>query len=181
MGSSKPAAASSFILRWLPRLQPVLGIRPRALDLAMGDGRHTRVLAEAGFRAFGVDRNYSRVWQARAWLRASGLDASLWVADLECYPLGNGHFDLVVCSRYLQRSLWSALAASVRPGGFVLYETFTTDQRQYDWGPRASDHLLTPGGELRAAFDGWDVWTYDERREPAAEAQLVARKPLRER
>ena len=125
-----------------------------------------------------LERGYAR--QPGVARRASGL-ASLWVADLECYPLGNGHFDLVVCSRYLQRSLWSALAASVRPGGFVLYETFTTDQRQYDWGPRASDHLLTPGGELRAAFDGWDVWMYDERREPAAEAQLVARKPLRER
>ena len=165
MGRSKAAAASA----------------PRALDLAMGDGRHTRVLAEAGFHAFGVDRDYSRVWQARAGLRASGLDACLWVADLECYPLGDGHFDLVVCSRYLQRSLWSALAALVRPGGFVLYETFTTNQQQYDWGPRSSDHLLIPGGELRAAFDGWDVWTYDERREPAAEAQLVARKPLGER
>ena len=181
MGRSKAAAASAFILHWLPRLQPVLGTRPRALDLAMGDGRHTRVLAEAGFHAFGVDRDYSRVWQARAGLRASGLDACLWVADLECYPLGDGHFDLVVCSRYLQRSLWSALAALVRPGGFVLYETFTTNQQQYDWGPRSSDHLLIPGGELRAAFDGWDVWTYDERREPAAEAQLVARKPLGER
>ena len=170
------AAPSSFILHWLPRLHLVLGSQPRALDLAMGEGRHTKMLAEADFCTFGVDRDYSRVWRARAELRTLGLDERVWVADLERYPLGDRSFDLVVCSRYLHRGSWSRLARSVRPGGFVLYETFTTDQRRYDWGPRSSDHLLNPG-ELRAAFDGWEVWAYAERRMPVAEASLVARKP----
>lgn len=142
----------------------------------MGEGRHTKALAAVGFHTFGVDRDHTRVCQARVELWAFGLDAFLWVADLECHPLAHRYFDLVVCCRYLQRSLWSAVADSVRPGGFVVYETFTTDQRRYDWGPRSADHLLNPG-ELRAAFNGWEVWADEERRVPADEASLVARKP----
>ena len=145
----------------------------------MGRGRHSTVLIQNGFCVFGVDRDHGRVSQAQAALRMSGLAGCLWVADLERCPLGTRRFDLVVCTRYLQRSLWPALADAVIPGGFILYETFTTTQLRYDWGPRSGDHLLHPDGELCAAFQGWDVWTYEECEVPTAEARLVARKPQR--
>ena len=144
----------------------------------MGEGRHTRVLVELGFRTFGVDRDQARVGRAYCNLRTLGQKAFLWVADLDYCPLAERHFDLVLCSRYLQRNLWAELAGSVKLGGFVIYETFTTHQRQYDWGPHSSDHLLQPG-ELRDSFKGWEIWVYDERQVPAGEARLVARKPLK--
>jgi len=176
MGGSDAPQPSRFVLQCLSDLRPVIGAQPSVLDVAMGAGRHGVALARCGFRVFGVDRDYARVREARRRLRDSGSSSHLWVADLESRPLPQGHFDLVLCTRYLHRALWSHLSRAVAPGGFLLYETFTVEQRRYDWGPQSSEHLLTPG-ELRAAFADWDVWVYEERDAPAAEASLLARRP----
>jgi tellurite methyltransferase len=174
-GSDAPTP-SPFVQQCLTDLRPLLGSAPAALDVAIGAGRHAVVLARFGFRVFGVDRDYERVRQARHRLRESGCRPEVWVADLESIALPKERFDLVLCTRYLQRTLWSCLREAVAPGGFVLYETFTVGQRRYDWGPRSSAHLLAPG-ELREAFADWDVWVYEERDAPAAEAGLLARRP----
>ena len=144
----------------------------------MGSGRHATALAESGFHLFGVDRDYDRVRQARRRLGERGHRPGFWVADLESCSLPERRFDVVLCTRYLQRTLWTRLQQTVAPGGFVLYETFTVGQRRHDWGPRSAEHLLTPG-ELRQVFAHWDVWIYEERDAPAAEAGLLARRPDR--
>lgn len=168
---------SPFVRHCLTRVRPTWTGQPAALDVAMGVGRHALLLAEFGFAVFGVDRNHERQTRARARLGAQGLSVRMWTADLEVGGLlPRGRFDLVVCTRYLQRTLWDELSEAVRPGGFVLYETFTTAQRRYDWGPRSPEYLLEPG-ELRRAFGEWEVWEYEECEAPAAEARLLARRP----
>jgi SAM-dependent methyltransferase len=141
--------------------------------MAMGAGRHARLAAELGFRVFGVDRDLSRVRVARTGALRS---APLWVADLEAAPLPGNGFDLIVCTNYLQRTIWATLRDAIRPGGFIIYETFTVAQREHGTGPRSPAFLLHPG-ELRQVFNDWDVWHDEEPHEPASVAQLVARKP----
>lgn len=175
MGGSD-APPSPFVLRCLADLRPRLGSAPTVLDVAIGAGRHAEALERLGFRIFGVDRDYERIRRAWRRLREREGRPALWVADLESIPLPKRRFDLVLCTRYLQRTLWARLGEAVAPGGFVLYETFTAGQRLYDWGPRSSAHLLEPG-ELREAFADWEVWAYEERDVPAAEAGLFARRP----
>jgi SAM-dependent methyltransferase len=148
----------------------------RALDLAMGEGRHAVPLAAAGFVTYGVDVSLTRLQTARRLLRGKGLHALQWAADLDTYPLPAGRFDLLFCSRFLLRARWDDLKRVVRPGGFVLYETFTTGQIARGFGPSSPDHLLEPG-ELKAAFADWAVLHYEETEQPAAMARLVARKP----
>ena len=175
------SSPSPFVRHCLTRVRRTLTDQPAALDVAMGVGRHSAILAEAGFALFGVDRDHERQRRARAWLGEQGLSARMWTADLEVgRTLPRSRFDLVVCTRYLQRSLWDELSETVRPGGFVIYETFTTAQLRYDWGPRSPEFLLEPGGELRRVFAGWEVWEYEECEAPAAEARLLARRPPRE-
>ena len=176
MAASDSSEPSPFVLRSIASLRGHVASGATALDVAMGRGRHSLILAQSGFRVFGVDRDYAQTRRARAMLQRQGRAAQVWVADLETFPLPDSFFDLVVITRYLQRSLWSGLARTVVPGGFVVYETFTVAQQRYDWGPRSPDHLLAPG-ELRAAFAGWDVWAFEERASPAAEAGLLARRP----
>ena len=177
----EPSSPSPFVVRCLTRVRQKFSDQPSALDLAMGSGRHSVVLAEAGFAVFGVDRDHERQTRARARLAEQALSARMWTADLEAGgALPQRRFDLVVCTRYLQRTLWAELSEAVRPGGFVIYETFTTAQRRYDWGPRSPEFLLEPGGELRRAFGGWDLWEYEECEAPAAEARLLARRPQAE-
>ena len=45
---------------------------------------------------------------------------------------------------------------------------------------RVRPALTDPGGELRRAFAGWEVWEYEECEAPASEARLLARRPPRE-
>ena len=179
--TDEPSPPSSFVRHCLTRVRSTWTDQAAALDVAMGVGRHSVILAEAGFAVFGVDRDHKRLTRARARLGEQGLSARMWTADLEVgRALPRSRFDLVVCTRYLQRTLWDELSETVRPGGFVIYETFTTTQRRYDWGPRSPEFLLEPGGELRRAFGGWEVWEYEECEAPAAEARLLARRPPRE-
>jgi SAM-dependent methyltransferase len=173
------ARISPFVQAWLPRIAAEMNGRPgprRALDLAMGEGRHAIPLAEAGFVTYGVDVAVDRLANARHALARRGLTALQWAADLDTYPLPAGRFDLLFCTRFLLRARWDDLKGCVRPGGFVLYETFTTGQIARGFGPSSPDHLLHPG-ELEAAFGGWTVLHSEEVHEPAAMARLVARKP----
>ena len=173
------AEISPFVTAWLPRVVAGLNGRPgprRALDLAMGEGRHAIPLAEAGFVTYGVDVAVDRLQNARRMLLGRRLDVKQWAADLDTYPLPAEHFDLLFCTRFLLRARWDDLKRSVRPGGFVMYETFTTGQIARGFGPSSPDHLLHPG-ELEGAFDDWTILHSEEVEAPAAMARLVARKP----
>lgn len=170
---------SPFIEKWLPRVAAQLdgfGRPSRALDLAMGTGRHAVALSRAGFLTFGVDRDVARLLTARHAAHLGGLTVLQWAADIDDYPLPQSRFDVLVCTRFLARRRWQDIKASVTPGGFVMYETFTVGQVARGFGPSSPDHLLEPG-ELGRAFSDWEIQHSEEVTEPAAMARLVARKP----
>ena len=171
------AKTAPFIAEWIARLAPPRGTSASALDVAMGSGRHTVALAIAGFRVFGVDARFDAVRDATLRVNLAGLRVHGWCADLTQHPLPSSRFDVIVVTRYLQRNLFHALRGAVRPGGVVLYETFTTAQRALGTGPTSPDHLLEPG-ELLRAFDGFDVLSYEEVTAPEAVARIAARRPL---
>jgi SAM-dependent methyltransferase len=166
---------SPFIVEWIARRTPSTPGGARALDVAMGRGRHAVALARAGYRTFGVDVEIDAVRDAVQTASAAGVRVVGWCADLTHAPLPGARFDVVVVTRYLQRDLFPALRATVAPGGVILYETFTTAQRALGRGPTSRDHLLEPG-ELRARFDGFDVLFYEEVSAPEALARIVARR-----
>jgi len=175
----RESAVSPFVGEWLPivsRHLEVPRLPRRALDLAVGEGRHACALADAGFSTFGVDVSLDRMRTAQARARTRGLRLTQWAADLDTYPLPHGWFDLLLCTRFLLKRRWADVRGLVRPGGFVLYETFTTAQRARGSGPTSPDHLLDPG-ELHDAFSTWDVLFHEEVNAPSAQARVVARKP----
>ena len=132
-------------------------------------------LARAGFRTFGVDIRFDAVRDAAIAARVAGTALRAWCADLTQHLLPLARFNVIVVTRYLQRDLFAPLAAALRPGGTVVYETFTTAQRAHGRGPTSPDHLLEPG-ELERAFEGLEVLFYEEVSEPDAVARLVARR-----
>ena len=164
---------SPFIVDWSERIARERG-GGRALDVAMGRGRHALPLARVGFTTFGIDADFDAVREAVAAARREALRLHGWCADLTQYPLPRGRFDLVVVSRYLQRDLFADLRRGVATGGTVIYETFTTAQRALGKPPTSADHLLEPG-ELRVRFEGFDVLFYEEVSAPDAVARLVGR------
>jgi tellurite methyltransferase len=166
---------SPFVVQWVPRVAATLPATRHALDVAMGRGRHVEALRQAGFAVYGVDRDLSALRNAVARSTELGMPIKAWCAELTAGSLPERRFDLVLVTRYLQRSLVSSLGEAVRPGGFVMYETFTRDQLRYGRGPRSPDHLLAPG-ELLSFFGRFEVIFYEEVNEPEALARLVARR-----
>jgi SAM-dependent methyltransferase len=160
----------------------------RAADIACGSGRDATYLALAGFETSGVDILADALDKARelaetARRAAPTLEVPLWLrADLEtAWPFRDAALDLVVCVRFLWRPLLPALAAALRPGGSLVYETFTVRQRWHG-KPCHPDHLVEPG-ELRERFTalGLEIVRYREQDPEAGPslASLWARRPER--
>jgi tellurite methyltransferase len=168
---------STFVAASISTLVVPARLPRKALDIAMGRGRHALLLARHGFHTFGVDANHDAVRDAMQTAARERLRIRGWCADLTVSSLPAGIFDVVVVTRYLQRDLFDAIKACVARGGVVIYETFTVAQRQLGSGPTSPDHLLQPG-ELRSAFENWDVLSYEEVDAPEAVARLVAQRPL---
>jgi SAM-dependent methyltransferase len=166
---------SSFVVEWLPRVANDLPEPRRALDVAMGCGRHAEALAAAGLRPFGVDVNVEAVRHTVDRLRRHGIVLRAWCADLTRYPLPSAAFALVLVTRYLQRDLFTSLGEALQPGGVIMYETFTEAQLRFDRGPRSPHHLLREG-ELAGRFSAFEVLFSEEVREPEAVARIVARR-----
>jgi tellurite methyltransferase len=167
---------SPFVMEWIARLDQGVQQQRRALDVAMGRGRHAIPAAHAGFRTFGVDVRFDAVRDAAIAAASTGVAVHAWCADLTQHPLPRERFDLVIVVRYLQRDLFPAIRAALVPGGAAVYETFTTAQRALGVGPTSPDHLLEPG-ELREHFDGFEVLFYEEVSAPEAVARIVAKSP----
>jgi len=168
-----------------------------ALDLACGRGRNALFLAERGRHVTAVDwsaaaldilerhaqamkisvRRIQRIEEAKHSTRA-GID--LLHADLETIELPADRYALILCLRYLQRSLFPQICRALRPGGVLLFETYTIAQLDFSGGPRDPAHLLH-NGELRKAFPELEVVFYRELRAEQGIASLAARKPHGER
>jgi tellurite methyltransferase len=171
-----PDPPSPFVVQWATTLAPLLPAPRRALDVAMGRGRHGLVLAALGLRVFGVDVSLEAVRTALGEAAKRGLVVRPWCADLTVSPLPRATFQAIVVTRYLQRDLFEPIRQAVTPGGIVIYETFTSHQLAFGVGPKSPDHLLEPG-ELHGRFDGFDVLWYEEVRAPEAVARIVAIRP----
>jgi len=148
-----------------------------ALDIAMGAGRNALYLASLGFRVTGIDVSAVAVEQCREKAERLGLPVEALVADLERSPLPANEYDLIVNFYYLQRSLAPQIVAALKPGGLLVFESFTIDQLQFGWGPKSADHLLRPG-ELRQMFPNLETLLYHEGlvqgdRGPKAVARLI--------
>lgn len=157
MPMSIPTPASTPTLApvspWLLRWQHLLPAGSTVLDFACGSGRHLRWLAQQGCTVTGVDRD------SAALAHSTGL-GELIAADVENgpWPLNGRQFDAVVVTNYLWRANWAALLACVKPGGWLLYETFAQGNERFG-KPSRPDFLLAPG-ELLQVCAGWHIAAY---------------------
>src|SRR5690348_3468656 len=118
-----------------------------ALDVAGGVGRHAIWLAQRGWRVKLVDISEAGVRQAEENAKQTGTASSIAieVRDLNSeQDIGREQYDLVVVFFFLQRELFPALAAAIKPGGHLIYKTYTTEQQRLS-GERISSGRFTSG------------------------------------
>ncbi|WP_303784118.1 bifunctional 2-polyprenyl-6-hydroxyphenol methylase/3-demethylubiquinol 3-O-methyltransferase UbiG [Azovibrio restrictus] len=137
------ARISSWLARHAERLPP----GSRVLDLACGQGGHSRWLAARGHRVVAVDRD----GEALAGLAGvPGVMPRQLELEGEDWPLAGESYDLVLVSRYLYRPRLDALVQLLAPGGLLIYETFMTGHERFG-RPSRPDFLLQPGELLELA------------------------------
>ena len=163
---------------WVERFAP-LAKSGEALDLACGTGRHTRLLAARGMQVTALDRNPELLGPL------AGPNVATLQHDLEAegavWPFEPGRFALVVVTNYLYRPLFPQLAASLRPDGILIYETFAQGNQIYG-KPSNPDFLLAPEELLGLAREkGLQVLAYEDghvdRPQPAQVQRLCAAGP----
>ena len=153
-----------------------------ALDVAGGVGRHSLWLAQRRWTVKLVDvsdvgigfarKNFEKHLQARPGVTMPQTQ----VLDLtSARDLGTAAFDVVMVFFFLQRELFPALISAIKPGGFLIYKTYTVDQQKFKGGPSHPMFLLQPN-ELLHAFSSLRLLHYHERMKEKGVAELVGRK-----
>ena len=147
----------------------------RALDLAGGIGRHSLYLAERGWDVTLLDISEGGLAQAKRHAEERGLRIATGQQDLtESHPPISA-FDLVLVFFYLERSLFPPIAAALRPGGILVYKTYTREQLNLGGGPTHPMHLLE-NNELLRAFAALRILHYREMIKDKAVAEMVAQR-----
>lgn len=177
-------APARFLLEQLHRLP-----KGRALDVAAGNGRHSLFLASHGYQVDAIDRDDAALARLSAEAQSCNLTTvATRQIDLEQPPpyepnLGKDAYDVIIVFFYLYRSLFPYLIDALKPGGVLVYETFTIDNYFQHKHPRRWEFCLAPN-ELLRLTSNLRVLHYDEGGHAdnrasslAYTAQLVAHKP----
>lgn len=116
-----------------------------ALDIACGLGRHSKYLAQHGFSVDALDISSVAIESLKD---AINIDAK--EVDFDSYTLAENSYDLIICSYFLERKLFSQMIHALKPQGILLLETFL--QHPNNERKSANPHFLLQEGELEAYF-----------------------------
>ncbi len=130
----------------------------RSLDVACGLGGNCLELARLGFDSHGWDLSSVAIAALRERACTLHLPVTAEIRDVELDPPAPDSFDVIVVAHYLHRALAGALVQAVRPGGVLLYQTFTRAQVDqigpknpgYRLGDNELLRLFVPPMKLRA-------------------------------
>jgi SAM-dependent methyltransferase len=142
-------SASPWVRRFLPLIPKNHG---PVLDLASGAGRHTRLLLNAGYEVWSLDKDASLL------APLASLGARCFQFDLESggdadgshidFPFELETFSAIVVTNYLYRPILSRLMALLKENGVLIYETFAIGNEAFG-RPKNPDFLLRPGELLQ--------------------------------
>jgi SAM-dependent methyltransferase len=163
---------------WVARYASLVPDPGPVLDLAAGNGRHTRYFKDLGYTVLAVDRDVSGLadlaTDARVIIMEADLEAGRW-------PFADSVFGGVVVTNYLHRPILRRIAAALKPGGVLIYETFAVGNERFG-KPSNPNFLLKPDELLKLAkktklvVHGYESGEVQEPR-PAVLQRIVAQRP----
>lgn len=161
---------------WVARFAAKLTKKGSIIDIACGNGRHTRLLVDQGHQVIAIDRDLAGVQDL----------ANLNAVELLNYDLESGTWPFppesaagIIVANYLHRPHFKRLYETLANDGLLIFETFAVGNEHFG-RPSNPDFLLKPG-ELLEVFGGdMDILAYEEVEEtlpkPAFKQRICARK-----
>jgi len=143
------------VLREHAYLLPRLGT---ALDLACGLGGSAIFMAEQGLETWAWDQSPVAIRALAA--AADDLALHAQIRDVVAEPPEFRRFDVICVGHFLDRDLCSHIAAALKPGGLLFYQTWIRDKVD-DSGPGSQGFRLAQN-ELLQLFPGLIVRFYQD-------------------
>jgi SAM-dependent methyltransferase len=150
------SANPCHVLKQHSRLLPFKG---QALELACGLGGNARFLALCGLKTHAWDISDTALTILNNWASLNHLPIEPLITDLEQMILPYQQYDVIVVSRYLDRSLFSDIQNALKPGGLLYYQTFLGPIQ--DNAPQNIDFYTQPG-EFNQAWSKLKTEVYGE-------------------
>ena len=150
-----PAAAE--VLTENDFLLPSTGM---ALDLASGLGANAIFLAERGLAVTAWDISSVAIDKLSTYAAQQGLNINACPQKITAENFTESSFDIIVVSRFLDRTLSDAIIGALKPDGLLFYQTFTREKTSRK-PPNNPDYLLTEN-ELLYLFSPLRVIFYRE-------------------
>ena len=91
----------------------------KALDIACGMGRNTKLLVKMGFEVDALDISEVAIESLKG---LDNIDAQ--VVDFDTYELKENAYDLIVCTYFLERKLFPKIHKALKVDGVFIMETF---------------------------------------------------------
>jgi SAM-dependent methyltransferase len=152
-----------------------------ALDVACGLGGNAVFLAEQGLLVTAWDISTVAISKLTAYAVQQGLNINACQQKITANSFNESSFDVIVVSRFLDRTLSDAIIGALKPDGLLFYQTFTREKTTPK-PPNNPDYLLAEN-ELLEMFSPLRVIFYREnalignwQRGLRNEAQFVGRK-----
>ena len=128
----------------------------KALDVACGMGRHSKYLASIGFDVDALDISSVAIASLQDIPQLYPQEV-----DFDTYTFKKDHYDLIVCTFFLKREIFSKIREALKEGGIFIYETFLYHPDNKN-APSNRTFLLEEG-ELEITFDQeYDIMHLDE-------------------
>ena len=152
-----------------------------ALDLACGLGGNAIFLAERGLAVTAWDISIVAIDKLTTYAVQQGLNINACQQKITTDSFSECCFDVIVVSRFLDRTLSDAIIGALKPDGLLFYQTFTREKTSRK-PPNNPDYLLTENellelfSPLRVIFYRENALIGDQQRGLRNEAQFVGQK-----
>lgn len=174
-GEVIPQPPALFLSHCADMVLDMLPKQPSVLDLAAGEGRNALFLSSRGCIVDAVDISLEGLQRAKIRAEAQNLSLRPINADLDHFPMPESQYDLILNFFFLKRHLFPSIIKALKPGGLLMFETYTVHHQTLNKGRKMNPFFLLEPEELKHAFPMLEVLIYQEQDETA---RLLARKPL---
>lgn len=152
----KSPANPCYVLKQHSHLLPFYG---QALELACGLGGNARFLAQCGLQTHAWDISDTALTILNNWASLNQRPIEPLITDLEQMILPYQQFDVIVVSRYLDRTLFSDIEKALKPNGLLFYQTFLSPPQEN--APK-NPKFYIKSGEFNQAWPSLTTEVYGE-------------------
>lgn len=164
-----PDTPSTLLVEFLPTLLNLNG--RKALDIACGNGRNSKFLAQNGFEVDSVD-----ISEVALSLFAHLPNINTFQEDLDTFRPSVHHYDVALNFYFLNRELFPSIIDTLKPQGIFLLETFIKESDGTN-SSQIIDEKILEDKELERIFKDFKILynqtSYITRRE-GQEAKIIS-------